>query len=266
MGKFIDLTGQKFGKWTVIKRNGVNSSGSVKWKCICECGNIGFVGSYALRSGESKSCGCYAKEITSKRSKIDNKIHGLTGSKIYHTWTNIKQRCSNPDCDNYSLYGGRGIKVCNEWKHDFMAFYNWSMSHGYIGNLSIDRIDVNGNYEPSNCKWSTSKEQARNRRSNHIITYNGETKTLIEWAEQYNIKFEALYGRIKNGWPIDKALTMPLGKHYRKSSNDLITFGNMTKSLKEWAEQYNISYRTFWKRIKKLNWPIEKALTTPIKK
>ncbi|NFU23640.1 hypothetical protein FDF83_03635 [Clostridium botulinum] len=122
MGKFIDLVGKKFGRWTVVKRSGTNLNGSVKWECICECGNKGFISSYALRSGESKSCGCYSREITSARSIKDNKTHGLTGSKIYNTWTNIKQRCNNPNAENYTIYGGRGIKVCDEWLK-YMVIY-----------------------------------------------------------------------------------------------------------------------------------------------
>ena len=121
------------------------------------------------------------------------------------------QRCENENIERYDIYGGRGIEVCKEWKEDFLNFYNWAINNGYKDNLSIDRIDVNGNYEPNNCRWATAKEQARNMRTNVNLTYNGETHCISEWAEITGIKASTIRYRIKiAGWSVEKALTTPI--------------------------------------------------------
>lgn len=151
--KFIDLTGKRYGKLTVLER--VQTSKKTKWKCKCDCGNEVVVASDNLRSGHSRSCGCLKLEEVTK--------HGQWNTRIYRIYYAMKQRCNNPKCAAYGYYGGRGIKVCIEWENDFQTFYNWAMSHGYADDLSIDRIDVNGNYEPSNCRWATATEQSFNK-------------------------------------------------------------------------------------------------------
>lgn len=134
-------------------------------------------------------------------------IHGLKHCRLYNTWCRIKSKCYNKNNDHYKYYGKRGIKLCDEWLSDPVAFYNWSMENGYQDNLTIDRIDVNGNYEPNNCRWVDQKTQVRNRRNSRYITYKGETKTIMEWCEILNLKYRTVHKRIyKLNWSIEKAL------------------------------------------------------------
>ena len=199
-----DITGQKFGKLTVIKRVGSDKNYNTLWLCKCECGNEKVVARYRLINGNTSSCGC-AKKIHFSNL---NKIHGLSNTKIYYAWRSMKHRCLNPNNDNYLNYGSRGITICDEWLADFMNFYNWSMSNGYKEGLSIDRIDVNGNYEPSNCRWITPKEQSRNTRRNHYITYNNETYCISEWAEKLSIDYYKLKNMLHKTNDFEKAITI----------------------------------------------------------
>lgn len=182
--------------------------------------------------------------------------HGMIGTRIYNIWHDMKRRCYCKSRKSYARYGGRGITVCPEWQ-EFMPFYDWAMANGYSDNLTIDRIDVNGNYEPSNCRWVTSKEQANNKRNNHMITHNGKTQTITQWADELEINESTLHSRISRGFSCEKVLTMPKGCR-RKS----ITFNGQTKTVKEWSEYTGIKYRTLSKRIYELHWNIERALTT----
>lgn len=136
------------------------------------------------------------------------KTHGMTGTRLFNIWQSMKQRCYDVKHDHYKEYGGRGIKVCDEWLSDFMAFYEWAMANGYKERLTIERKDVNGNYEPSNCCWATIKEQANNKRNNRIVEYKGKKYTIAELSEKYNINYHCLYYRLQNGWDIEKALLL----------------------------------------------------------
>lgn len=206
MSYYKDLTGKKIGRLTVICRD-YSSEHGVFWKCICECGNYKSLPSNLLneKSG-SKSCGCLRKEFL--------ETHGLSKTKLYKVWDTFNQRCYNPNDRNYKNYGARGINVCDEWRNNFKAFYDWSYTNGYKeeklesgrNKWTIDRIDVNGDYSPENCRWVTMKEQCNNRRSNNFITIDGQTKTLANWGDKYNLKIGTIWSRIKRG----------------KSGNDLI--------------------------------------------
>ncbi len=195
-----DLTGQRFGRLTVLKYLGES-----KWLCQCECGNYSSPKGYNLTNGITKSCGCLQRDIVSKQSTK----HGMADTRIYKIWRNMKQRCSNPNATKYEIYGGKGIKVCDEWLK-FMNFYNWSIANGYNDNLSIDRIDGDKDYTPENCRWVTYKVQGNNTEQNHILTYRGKTQNITQWAEELEIDSNTLNTRISRGWNIEKALTTPV--------------------------------------------------------
>ena len=158
--KLIDLTGQRFGRLVVLQRaKTINKR--TKWLCKCECGNEVVVEAYNLRVGHTQSCGCLQRAATS----VANKTHGQGHTRLYRIWNNMKNRCYRKSYHAYNHYGGRGITICNEWLHDFQAFYDWAMANGYRDDLSIDRIDSNGNYCPKNCRWATMTEQNKNKRA-----------------------------------------------------------------------------------------------------
>lgn len=176
-GRFQDLTGQRFGRLIVLQRleNHVDANGQrSRWLCRCDCGNETIADGGNLRRGIKKSCGCLQKETASKM----NSTHHGTGSRLYKLWRGMKARCYIPSCSNFSFYGARGIKVCDEWKNDFCTFRDWALSNGYDEDLSIDRIDSNGDYEPSNCRWTTMINQFRNRR---IRKTNRSGVTGVAW-------------------------------------------------------------------------------------
>lgn len=187
MGKFKDLTNQKFGKLSAIEAKGHDNGGHYLWLCVCECGKQVITSSNSLMSGRTKSCGC------SRGPSI--KKHGFKGTRLYHIWGNMKQRCTNPKNPAYKNYGGRGITICDEWL-SFSVFMTWALENGYSENLTIDRIDVNGSYCPENCRWITMKEQGFNRRNNHIITYNGKTQTMRQWADELGKDYEVIAKRL----------------------------------------------------------------------
>lgn len=158
--KFIDLTGQKFGRLTVIKRMPTVNKRTL-WCCLCDCGNKTVVESYNLRTGHTSSCGCVQKEATSAA----NRTHGNRKTRLYTIWVCMKNRCYQKSYHAFKHYGGRGIKVCDKWRCDFRSFYEWAISNGYADNLTIDRIDTNGDYCPENCRWATMSDQNKNKRA-----------------------------------------------------------------------------------------------------
>lgn len=212
MGKFVDLTGKKFHRLTVIKRleNKIYKNGSQKarWLCKCECGKESIVASESLTGNHIKSCGCLKLETL---KKVNTK-HGGKHTRLYRTWIGIKTRCYNKNEYSYKDYGGRGIIVCDEWVNDFQAFHDWAIENGYDDNLTIDRIDVNGNYEPINCRWADKNTQMNNTTRSHYLEYNGETHTIAEWSKIKGLKYSTFFYRIKRGWSIEKALTEPSKK------------------------------------------------------
>lgn len=183
--KKANLLNQSFGNLTVISEYRKPNQKKAHWLCQCICGNTTIVTTSDLKRGHTKSCGCLKLKNNNKTSR-----KSVKSNRQYNIWQGMKSRCFQPTNKDYKNYGGRGITVCNEWKDNFMAFYEWSIANGYSDNLTIDRIDTNGNYEPSNCRWVDIKTQERNRRNNLYIT---ETKSLSEWCEILNYP----YGKAK---------------------------------------------------------------------
>lgn len=215
MPKLIDLTGQRFGRLTVVSRaDDVFTSGGnrkVTWMCICDCGKRVVVLSANLRNGHTKSCGCISAEILQKR----NVVHGYCYSKLYEVWKGMKARCLNPTHMYYENYGGRGVEVCEEWEQDFLVFRDWAIENGYQEGLTIDRKDGAKGYTPENCRWVPMKTQNNNKRNNHLISFRGETHTLAEWAEITGINRSAITDRLVRGWPLERVLTEPVHAKFR---------------------------------------------------
>jgi hypothetical protein len=192
-----NLAGKKFGKWTVLKHM---EKRPIYCLCQCECGSEPkIVHNKLLISGESKSCGCYRLE----RLREAISTHKMSEKPIYRTWIAMASRCNNPNHSAYRDYGGRGIKICERWKK-FENFYE-DMGDKPPG-MTIDRIDNDGDYSPSNCRWVTSKEQSRNKRSNVWVTFNGKTMTVADWARETGLRAEKIRYRLKAGWPTEKVL------------------------------------------------------------
>lgn len=200
-----DITGQKFGRLTAIKYVYSDKSRTAVWQCKCNCGNIVNVKGTELRNGQVKSCGCLQKE----RARMSNTKHGKSNTKLHYIWRGMKQRCYNKNDKHYKYYGARDIAVCEEWKDDFMAFYEWAMNNGYKEGLSLDRINNDGNYEPNNCSWVTMKQQNRNTRHNKNYTINGETHCLKDWCTILKLKYSTVANRINlYNWSIERALEL----------------------------------------------------------
>jgi len=242
--KVNEIIGQKFGRLTVIERAENGKNGEPRWLCKCDCGNETIARGSFLKNGRVKSCGCIAREkivITNDKEK-----------RLHRIWSAIKTRCYNKNAKSYKNYGGRGIKICDEWLDNFTNFSKWSLQNGYKDYLSIDRIDVNGNYEPSNCKWSTDKEQANNKRNTLYITYNNKTQSLRQWCDELNLKYKTIANRIKRyNWTPERAFTTPIQDPVKR-----IEYRGKIKPLKQWCEELNMSYPKIANRIRR-GWTVE---------
>lgn len=203
--------GDRFGRLVAVSPTGQKKWGYPTWNCVCDCGSETIVDVGCLRKGTTKSCGCLRRE--QRGSGHPRFKHGATRghakSAEYETWQGVLKRCTNPRSKSYRYYGGRGITVCDRWLESFENFLA-DMGPRPAGK-TLDRIDNNGSYCPENCRWATAKQQARNKGSNRLITWRGDTKTLVEWSEETGFSYRLLKQRIRKlGWPIERALTEPV--------------------------------------------------------
>jgi len=209
---FVDLTGKKLGRLTAIEfvpRKGRRS----KWRCVCDCGNEALVDGHRLRSGGTLSCGCFRQEVTGRK----NLSHGMTKTGEYRCWSAMKRRCYNENCKDYADYGSRGIRVCKAWRDSFEAFLRDMGTRPSIAH-TIDRLDSNGDYEPTNCRWATPVRQGRNRRCSKLLTLHGRSQCAADWADELKIPKNTIYQRIACGWDDERILTQPHA--HRKSPKE----------------------------------------------
>ena len=231
-----DLTGKRYGKLLVKKYAGYEFNNRGRcihlWECVCDCGTIKVLPGRALREGKTNTCGCSRQGL--KNSSVK---HNYTGTPIYQKWRGMKNRCYNSKNNSYKNYGGRGIKMCEEWKNDFMAFRTWAYANGYDEtkgrDCTIDRIDVNGNYEPSNCRFISLYEQADNTTKTRRYDVYGEMITKREASRKYNITYKLLCSRISRGMTLKDAIELgKVGQYHHKL---FATVNGVTKTLSEWC-------------------------------
>ena len=207
MSAFIDRVGMVYGRLLVIAFAGKAQNGKLQWLCRCTCGKEVITTANNLASGKTRSCGCFLAESRSKNGTNSHK-HGCQPKRLYKIWDGIRQRCLSPTCVLYKHYGGRGIQLCDAWKADFRPFRDWALANGYDEGLTIDRIDNNGNYEPSNCRWVSMSVQENNRNNNRLISYKNQTHTLAEWARILGMNYATLYSRLEK-MSFEEAVQMP---------------------------------------------------------
>lgn len=248
---FQDLTGQRFNHLLVLER--VPNDKKTIWKCQCDCGKIVNVLASSLKSGQ-KSCGCMTKKIL----RDCQTIHGGSHTKLFDIWRNIKRRCYRENHKSYPQYGGRGIKVCDEWKNDFAAFQKWAFDNGYDENAefmkcTIDRIDVDGDYKPDNCRWVDMKVQCNNRTNNRKLTYNNETHTISEWSEITHIPFDVIHSRIdKWHWTVEKALTTSNSRFERSLHKKVLDYLMENKTVNSKKASADLNMKNISSCISKL--------------
>jgi hypothetical protein len=246
--RLIDRKGLRYERLLVLERLPAKSKTdtNARWLCRCDCGQLTVAYGQDLEKGKHKSCGCLNGERIMQ--------HGMSHTRVYHVWQAMLQRCENPKAQRYADYGGRGIKVCAEW-HKFENFFR-DMGDRPAG-YSIEREDNNGNYEPGNCRWATTKTQMNNQRRSRVIEINGQKRTLAEWAEYAGIGWFTLRQRLdRMGWDIERALTDAIKEPV------MHTFGGKTMTLLAWSEETGINLDTLRSRLGKLGWSLEKTLTT----
>lgn len=216
MSRFVDITGKRFNDLVVIERMENAKGGVTVWKCQCDCGNITTVRGSNLKNGSVKSCGC-------RIHKSHNATHRMSKTRLYREWALIKSRCFNKNIKSYKDYGGRGIKMCNEWADSFETFRDWAYQSGYTDELTIERVDHDGDYCPTNCTWIPFNKQQKNRRTSYAIEYNGKTQDLVSWCNELGLPYKNVHNRIyKLGWSFEKAISEPVHIEKRNKKNGRI--------------------------------------------
>lgn len=261
--------GDVFGQRTVLNIYTVPQKRGTKRICTCRCicGTISEVDASCLRAGHSMMCEqCRRKKAGEFMSRTGpdhpGYINGHHSDPLYKRWQQIKQRCFNPKDARFAHYGAMGITMCDEWKNNYDAFKEWSLSHGFRPELVIDRIDTYGSYCPENCRWITPAENTRNTKTNVYYTIDGVTKCVSEWAHDYNQEPTMIFSRLNRGWDILDALQTPPDSPYRRTSSHWrnYTINGETKTLAEWARHYDICVASLRYRVFKKGEPIEVAI------
>ncbi|MGJ8515686.1 hypothetical protein LMG33810_002885 [Carnimonas sp. LMG 33810] len=245
--KLVDMKGRRYGGLTVIERVGTSKSRDAIWSYLCDCGRIGKSTGYSIRSGKTTNC----PKCSLSRCAAGSITHGETSSAEYRTWTDMKTRCLNPMSTSYEKYGGRGITVCDRWSKSFAAFLH-DMGRKPSPGHSIDRIDNDKGYSPTNCRWATDYEQVMNRRNTIFVTIGGIKKTLVEWCEIYGCTPASAYLRRSQGF---------IGEAIFKTTKMTITFSGITDTVSGWSSRTGIRPTTITMRINKYGWSIDRALT-----
>lgn len=250
--------GTRFGRLVVLEQApvAIRKNGTARrYLCRCDCGTEKVVDSGALRAGLTQSCGCLHRELLSKQEMRHGHSAGGSVSTEYASWKAARARCENPKNPKYSDYGGRGITFCERWKlfDNFIADMGLKPSPSY----SIERKNVNGNYEPGNCIWATAKVQANNQRTNVMLTLNGKTQNMMQWSEETGIPYTSIIMRLRRGWSHERTLTEPV-----KKAPILLSFRGQSKPATTWAKELGIHHNTVDQRLKK-GWSVEDALTVP---
>ena len=241
MKRYDDLTGIRYGNLIVLEKAESSKTGCARWRCRCElCGSETVVFASHLKSGRTKMC--------SKCEKKRRVTHGLSHDPIYTVWKAMLRRCETPESEHYRDYGGRGITVCEDW-HDLRIFAEWAYSSGFdptaeIGECTIERMDVNGNYRPDNCFWANMKAQGRNRRNNHLLQTTDGSKTITELSESAGILVTTVSGRLSRGWSVEAALNTPVDRRRGGHSKPVLCMndGKVYGSLIDAATAYGLSY------------------------
>ena len=253
--RLIDLTDQRFGLWSVVRKNGNTARGAALWLCRCDCGSEGTVTGTDLRNGKSTGCGC----IGAARLGALRLSHGGTGTRLYRIWTNMRARCERLGHPQAPEYGGRGIGVCTDWQ-SFAAFREWALANGYRDDLSIERKDVNGNYEPSNCTWANSATQSANRR---FVAKADDGELWLHKALANGITKDAFYVRKRNGWPMEEAVSWPMGKKRRDGNLSravLLTLNGEELPVAHAAKRIGRSPAAIYQRAKRNGISMQEAL------
>lgn len=249
-----DLTGCVFGKLTVLHESGFKRGRRVCWHCLCECGKESDVQANNLKSGNTTSCG-HCHDIWNGRS----------GEKLYSVWDNMRKRCSDPNGKRYKNYGGRGISVCEEWKNNYLAFAKWAEENGYEDGLTIDRINNDGNYEPSNCRWTDRITQANNRTTNVIMEYKGFKGTIADICREFSANYGLVIERMNRGRTLAESIETKPGEMLDANSH-LLTYNGETHTVAEWGRILGFKNKNTLGARLHMGWSAEKALTTPLRK
>lgn len=263
MNKLIDLTGKRFGRLVVIKFGGKDDKKRRVWECVCDCGNTVFIPTAQLNSGKTKSCGCYNRDTARQRMTT----HGMRKSALYRIWAGIKDRTNPNNHNNKNNYRKLHITMCDEWKNDFKAFYDWAISNGYKeeklpngkSKWTIDRIDGTKGYYPENCRWATSKQQANNQLTNKMITYKGKTQNLSRWCEELGLKYGLVEQRLFSGFSVERAFTEnPDKQKYYEYNGEMLNINQIAK--RTGLTRTNVCNRIF------RGWSMDRIMTQPARK